>query len=93
LPGPDAPVGSQRSKGERTASEKLNAGEAKSSPQLPTAERVRTVTGKMTKSPPEWIVLNPETLRIRQARLYFAAAPRPIVNQQKLVGFDDAGRG
>jgi hypothetical protein len=59
---------------------------------LPTAERVRTVTGKMTKSPPEWIVLDPEPLRIRQARLYFAAAPSPIVNQQKLVGFDDAGR-
>jgi hypothetical protein len=60
---------------------------------LPTAERVHTVTGKMTKSPAEWIVLDPQTLRIRQVRLYFAAARSPIVNQQKLVGFDCAGRG
>ncbi len=84
--------GASGAKGERKASEKLNAGEATYSPQWPTAERVRTVNGKMTKSLPQWIVLDPETLRIRQARLYFAAAPSPTVNQQKLVGFDDASR-
>jgi hypothetical protein len=62
-------------KGERKASEKLNAGEAKYSPQLPTAERVYTVTGKMTKSPVEWIVLDPQTLRIRQSLLCGGAQP------------------
>ena len=41
----------------------------------------------------EWYVFDPETLRIREVRLYFAAVPNPTVMQHELVSFDYAGRG
>ena len=41
----------------------------------------------------EWYVFDHETLRIREVRLYFAAAPNPTVMQQELMDFDHAGRG
>ena len=41
----------------------------------------------------DWFVFEPETLRIREVRPYFAVAPRPDAARHELQDFDYAGRG
>jgi hypothetical protein len=41
----------------------------------------------------DWFVFEPQTLRIREIRPYFAVSPRPDLVRQEMQDFDYAGRG
>jgi len=41
----------------------------------------------------DWFVFDPQTLRIREIRPYFAVSPRPDLVRQEMQDFDYAGRG
>ncbi|MBV8090865.1 MAG: nuclear transport factor 2 family protein [Alphaproteobacteria bacterium] len=41
----------------------------------------------------DWFVFEPQTVRIREVRPYFAVAPNPELPRQELQDFDYAGRG
>jgi hypothetical protein len=41
----------------------------------------------------DWFVFEPQTIRIREVRPYFAVLPRPDLTRQEMQDFDYAGRG
>jgi SnoaL-like protein len=41
----------------------------------------------------DWFVFEPQTVRIREVRPYFAVSPRPDLVRQEMQDFDYAGRG
>jgi SnoaL-like domain len=41
----------------------------------------------------DWFVFEPQTIRIREVRPYFAVSPRPDLARQEMQDFDYAGRG
>jgi methyltransferase len=41
----------------------------------------------------DWFIFEPQTVRIREIRPYFAVSPRPDLMRQEMQDFDYAGRG